>query len=126
MTRLYELYRCAACGNILGVFNKGNGMPVCCGSPMQLLAEKTADEGREKHLPVITPAKGGIIVKLGSIPHPMEEDHFIEWIEVRKDHQVSIKGLKPGEAPSAFFCGYDVDVTARAYCNRHGLWAKKE
>ena len=126
MTRLFELYECPACGNILGVFNQGNGIPVCCGSPMKILREKSSEEGNEKHLPVVSAAPGGIIVRVGSIPHPMDSDHFIKWIEVRKGHQVCIKGLKSGVVPEAFFSGYDTGVVARAYCNKHGLWARKE
>jgi len=95
---------------------------VCCGKPMTLQQEKTTDQGKEKHVPVVEKSAKGILVKLGSVPHPMEEKHYIEWIEVRAGNNVFIKGLLPGDKPEAEFCVADTSVKARAYCNVHGLW----
>jgi superoxide reductase len=122
---MFEVYKCDVCGNIIKVVHASGGTLVCCDQPMTLLAEKTTDQGKEKHVPVIERSAKGIIVKIGSIPHPMEEKHFIEWVEVRSGENVYIKGFKPGEKPEAEFCISDVKATARIYCNVHGLWTNK-
>ena len=89
---------------------------------MTLLAENSVDASKEKHVPVIEKKAGGVQVKLGSMPHPMEEKHYIEWIEVIADGKAYRKFLNPGEAPEATFELKAEKVTAREYCNLHGLW----
>lgn len=94
----------------------------CCGAPMVKAQPKTADQGKEKHVPVIEKIQGGIKVKIGSVPHPMEPDHYIELIEVRTADEVHRKYLKPGMAPEATFMIDAGQVTALEFCNKHGLW----
>ena len=125
MTELKQVYKCNICGNIVEVLHTGVGTLVCCGQPMELLAEKTEDVGLEKHVPVIEKTEIGYLVKVGSIPHPMEEKHYIEWIELVADGKSCRKFLKPGEKPEAFFEIKAEKVSAREYCNIHGLWKSK-
>ena len=125
MTELKQVYRCNICGNIVEVLHTGVGTLVCCGQPMELLVEKTGDVGLEKHVPVIEKTETGYLVKVGSIPHPMEENHYIEWIELIADGKYCRKILKPGEKPEAFFEVKAEKVSAREYCNIHGLWKSK-
>ncbi len=122
MTNVNEVYKCNVCGNIVEVLHAGSGELVCCGQPMELLKEKTEDEGQEKHVPVIEKTDTGIKIKVGSVPHPMEENHYIEWIEVIAGGKVYRKFLKPGENPEAEFEIKAGNVEAREYCNVHGLW----
>lgn len=122
MAEKLQIYKCNVCGNIVEVLHGGAGQLVCCGQPMQLLEPKTADQGKEKHVPVIEKTQGGIKVKVGSVPHPMEGKHYIEWIEVLADGKTCRKFLKPGDAPEAVFCVTAESVTAREFCNVHGLW----
>ena len=122
MTQLKQIYRCSVCGNIVEVIHASGGELVCCGKPMELLSEKTQDLGFEKHVPVIEKTEQGILVKVGSIPHPMEETHYIEWIEIIVDRKYCRKLLKPGDKPEAFFETTAQEVVAREYCNLHGLW----
>jgi superoxide reductase len=122
MTSLIQVYKCKICGNIVGILHPGAGTLVCCGEPMELLVEKTADVGKEKHVPVIEKTATGIKVKVGSVPHPMEEKHYIEWIQVKVDDKMCHKFLKPGDAPEAEFELKGDKITAREYCNVHGLW----
>jgi len=125
MTERYEIYKCEICGNLVEVLHGGKGQLVCCGQPMKLLNAQTEEQGYEKHLPVVERKNGMIKVKVGSIPHPMEEKHFIEMIEViASDDKVFRKFLKPGEEPVAEFNISDVKL-AREYCTIHGLWAKE-
>ena len=119
-----EIFKCEICGNIVEVLTVGGGELVCCGKPMVLQVEKSEDQGKEKHVPAIEKKGSGILVKVGSVPHPMEEKQFIEWIEVIADGKTYRKFLKPGDKPEAEFC-IDADakeVSAREYCNLHGLW----
>lgn len=116
------VYKCNICGNIVEVLHEGRGQLICCGQPMQLLEEKTVESGKEKHIPVIEVADGIVKVKVGSIPHPMEEKHFIEWIEVSTDREIYRRYLKPGEEPVAIFNIKAEKLIAKAYCNLHGLW----
>ena len=125
MTRLFEVYKCSVCGNIIKVVHASGGTLVCCGQPMELQQEKTTDAGREKHVPVVEKTAKGIIVKIGSVPHPMEEKHYIEWVEVRAGDKICIKGFKPGEKPEAEFPVADTGLKVRAFCNVHGLWTNK-
>ncbi len=122
MTELRQIYRCGICGNIVEVLHAGIGKLVCCGQPMELLKEKTDDTGQENHVPVIERTKTGIRVKVGSIPHPMEEKHYIEWIEVISGDSVCRKFLKPHDRPEAEFEIKSGKITARECCNIHGLW----
>ena len=123
MTKLNEIYKCNVCGNMVEMIHASSGTLVCCGQPMELLKEKTIkDEGKEKHAPVVEIKKDKIIVKIGSIPHPMEEKHYIEWIEILADGRIYRKHLTPKDKPVAEFCLQTNKVTAREYCNVHGLW----
>ena len=125
MTKRNEIYKCEICGNITEVVHEADGQLVCCGQPMKLLKEKQEDEGQEKHVPVIEKTESGVKVKVGSIEHPMTEEHYIEWIEIIKDNKLPKKFLKPGEKPEAEFCTPEGEIKARAYCNVHGLWISK-
>ncbi|UCD06865.1 MAG: desulfoferrodoxin [Candidatus Aenigmatarchaeota archaeon] len=122
MTEINQIYKCNVCGNVVEVLHAGAGELVCCGQPMELLKEKTEDEGQEKHVPVIEKTETGVKVKVGSVPHPMEENHYIEWIEVIAEGKVCRKQLKPGEQPEAEFEVKADNIQAREYCNIHGLW----
>ena len=122
MTARDQVYRCEKCGNIVEVLNAGDGTLVCCGADMTLLVENTVDASKEKHVPVIEKTADGIKVKVGSIPHPMEDKHFIMWIELLVDGKVYRQFLKPGNAPEAVFNVKGEKFTAREYCNLHGLW----
>lgn len=122
MAKVLEIYKCDACGNIVEVINGGEGELVCCGEPMKLMTENTVDAAKEKHVPVIEVVDGGVKVKVGGVPHPMEEKHYIQWIEVIADGKAYRQFLDPGAAPEAFFAVQGDDLTAREYCNLHGLW----
>jgi len=117
-----QIYKCNVCGNIIEVLHVGGGQLVCCGQPMELFEGKTEDVGREKHVPVIERTKKGVKVKVGSVPHPMEEEHYIEWIEIIADGRVYRKFLNPGDKPEAEFEIKAEKIEAREYCNIHGLW----
>ena len=125
MTKLFEVYKCGVCGNITKVVHASVGTLVCCGQPMVLQQEKIADAGKEKHVPVVEKTATGIIVKIGAVPHTMEEKHYIEWVEVRTGEIVYIRGFKPNETPEAEFPGTGTNVKVRAFCNVHGLWTNK-
>jgi len=122
MIKLNQIYKCNVCGNIVEIVHTGVGQLVCCGQPMQLLEANTVDASHEKHVPVIIKTKKGTKVRIGSIPHPMEEKHYIEWIEVMADGEVYRQYLKPGGKPEAEFCIKTKVIQAREYCNIHGLW----
>jgi superoxide reductase len=122
MAQRLQIYKCAICGNIVEVINGGDGELVCCEEPMELLDEKTADAATEKHVPVIEKIDGGYKVKVGSVPHPMEEKHLIEWIELLAGDKAYRQFLSPGQAPEAVFNVDEASVTAREHCNIHGLW----
>jgi len=117
-----EVYKCKVCGNIVEVLTGGAGELVCCGEPMKLLVENTTDAATEKHVPVIDKIDGGYKVTVGSTPHPMVDDHYIEWIELVADSAAYRRFLKPGDAPEAVFNLDATDVGAREHCNKHGLW----
>jgi len=123
MTEKEQIYKCNVCGNIIEVLHTGVGELVCCGQPMELLKEKSGEEGKEKHIPVIEKTEHGIKVKVGSVPHPMEDNHYIEWIEVFSEGKTYRKFLTPGDAPEANFELTSTEVKARAYCNVHKLWS---
>lgn len=122
MAERLEVYKCNACGNIVEVLHGGAGALVCCGEEMVKFTENTVDAAKEKHVPVIEKADGGVKVKVGGVPHPMEEKHFIEFVELIVDGKVYRQFLNPGEAPEAFFPVEGDNLTAREYCNLHGLW----
>lgn len=116
------IYKCSICGNVVEVVHGADGELVCCGEPMEKLVAKTADEGKEKHVPVIEKTDDRIKVKIGSIVHPMEEKHYIEWIEVLADGKAYRQFLNPRQEPEAEFKIQTENVTAREYCSVHGLW----
>lgn len=123
MSKRLEVYKCAVCGNIVEVVHAGDGELVCCGEPMGQLTENTVDAAKEKHVPVIEKIAGGYTVKIGSVAHPMEEKHYIEWIELIADGKAYRQFLKPGDAPQATFLVSATQVTASELCNLHGLWS---
>ncbi len=118
----FEVYKCEHCGNIITVCHGGGAQVVCCGEPMKLMKEGTSDGAKEKHVPAIEKTPSGFKVKVGAVPHPMEEKHWIEWIEILADGVSYRKFLNPGDAPEAEFCISASRVTAREYCNLHGHW----
>ena len=117
-----QVYTCSVCGNMVEVIHTGAGTLVCCGKPMNLLTENTTDAAREKHVPVIEKVDGRIKVKIGAVAHPMEQKHFIEWIELIADGKAYRQFLNPGDAAEAVFQIQSGQITARAFCNLHGLW----
>lgn len=122
MTQKKQIYKCNICGNIVEVLHEGVGKLVCCGQPMELIVEKTDEIGKEKHLPLIEKTEKGVKVKVGSVAHPMEENHYIEWIEVVIDGKSYRQFLKPGQKPEAEFCVEGKVEYVGEYCNLHGLW----
>ncbi len=122
MTARLQVYKCDICGNIVEMIHEGQGELVCCGEPMRLITENTTDAAKEKHVPVIEQTEHGIKVRVGSVPHPMEEKHYIEWIEVLADGKACREFLKPGQAPEATFCVAGGSIATREYCNIHGMW----
>jgi len=124
MTKKLQIYKCEICGNIVEVLHEGEGELVCCGQPMKLYKENTTDAALEKHVPIIEKTENGFKIKIGSVAHPMIEEHYIEWIEVIVDGTAYRQFLKPGDAPEAEFCIKADNIIAREYCNIHGLWKK--
>jgi superoxide reductase len=122
MAEQLQVYKCEVCGNIIEVLHGGAGELVCCGQPMKLITENTVDAAKEKHVPVVEKTADGFKVKVGSVAHPMEEKHYIEWVELLVDGKAYRQFLKPGQAPEASFCIKGDKVSAREYCNLHGLW----
>jgi superoxide reductase len=122
MAERFGIYKCELCGNIVEVLHAGDGDLVCCGKPMKQFKENTVDAAKEKHVPVVEKIGGGYKVKVGSVPHPMEEKHYIEWIELIADGRSYRQFLKPGQPAEAVFLIEAATVTAREYCNLHGLW----
>lgn len=125
MAKFLEVYKCNICGNIVEVLHSGDAPLVCCDEKMALMTENTVDAAKEKHVPVIEIGNDSITVKVGSVAHPMEEKHYIEWIELLADGKVYRQHLKPGQDPEATFPVIARQVTAREYCNLHGQWAAK-
>jgi superoxide reductase len=122
MAERMEVYKCDVCGNIVEILHGGKGQLVCCNQPMKQMKENTVDAAKEKHVPVIEKVANGIKVKVGSVAHPMEEKHYIEFVELIVDGKIYRQFLAPGQAPEAFFEISGDKVTAREYCNLHGLW----
>lgn len=127
MAERFKVYKCEICGNIVEVLHAGKGKLVCCGQPMKLLEEKTGDTSTEKHVPYVVREGDSYLVKVGEkATHPMEESHYIEWIELVVDGVVYRKFLNPGEEPQAVFkVPEGKEVVAKEYCNLHGLWTNK-
>jgi superoxide reductase len=126
MTKKLEVYKCEVCGNIVEVLHEGNGELVCCGEPMELMEEQTAEQAKEKHVPVLEETEDGIKAVVGSTLHPMEDKHYIEWIQVITDKGATRKFLKPGDKPEAEFEDVKSLQKVREYCNIHGLWKFEE
>ena len=122
MTELLQVYKCEVCGNMVELVHAGPGQLVCCGKPMKLMTANTVDAAKEKHVPVIEKTANGYKVKVGAVAHPMEDKHYIEWIELIADGKAFRKFLKHGDPPEAEFCLDAKKITAREYCNLHGLW----
>jgi superoxide reductase len=122
MAEIMQVYKCDVCGNIVEVLHGGVGELVCCGEPMKLMMENTVDAAKEKHVPVIEKTADGWRVTVGAVAHPMEEKHYIEWIELIANGIVYRAVLKPGDKPEAEFKVKATKVSAREYCNLHGLW----
>ncbi|MFW5998980.1 MAG: desulfoferrodoxin [Bacillota bacterium] len=123
MTELREIYKCEICGNVVEVLQTGAGILVCCGEDMVKLEAKTEDEGLEKHVPVVEAVESGVKVKVGDVPHPMEDDHYIKLIEVLTDDKVLKAELEPGDTPEAEFAvDESAIVTVREFCTVHDLW----
>ena len=126
MTKVKEVYRCAICGNIVEIMHMAGGTLTCCGQPMELLSENTVDAAKEKHVPVVEAIEGGYKVKVGSVGHPMQDNHYIEWIELVEENKIQRVHLKPGDKPEAVFYTDCKNVYAREYCNLHGHWSSKK
>jgi superoxide reductase len=121
MTEKLQILKCEVCGNMVEMIHAGAGELVCCGKPMKLFVENSVDAAKEKHVPVKERAAEGLKIKVGSVPHPMEEKHYIEWIEIVADGKAYRQFLSPGQAPEALF-PVQGEFIAREYCNLHGLW----
>ncbi len=122
MAEKQGIYKCKICGNVVEVVHAGVGDLSCCGSPMEHLKENSVDAATEKHVPIIEKVDGGYKITVGSVAHPMAEDHYIEWIELIAGDQCFRQRLNPGDKPEAVFQTSADTVTARAYCNLHGVW----
>jgi superoxide reductase len=122
MPKRLEIYKCEKCGNIIEMLHDGSGELVCCEEPMKLYTENSVDAAKEKHVPVIEKTDTGYKVMVGSVAHPMEEKHYIEWVELLADGQAYRQFLTPGQEPVAFFETKVAKIAAREYCNLHGLW----
>lgn len=123
MTNIRDIYFCTVCKHVVEVAFEGMGTLVCCGKPMVKLVANTVDAAKEKHVPVVEDVPEGIKVKVGSVEHPMEDKHYIKFIEVLTKDKVLRAELRPGMKPEAVFCASRPDVTeVREYCNLHGLW----
>jgi len=122
MAEQLGIYKCNICGNMVEVIHAGPGELVCCGKPMVHMAENTVDAAKEKHVPVIEKVAGGVKVKVGDVAHPMDEKHYIEWIEILVNGKAYRQFLNPGDAPEATFKVDADQVTAREFCNLHGVW----
>lgn len=121
MKQSLKVFKCNVCGNMVEMLVDNAGQLVCCGQPMKNMVENTVDAAKEKHVPVKEAVEGGLKVKVGSVAHPMEDSHYIQWIEIISDGKVYRQALKPGQSPEAVF-PVTGEWTAREYCNLHGLW----
>ena len=127
MVQINQIYKCSVCGNIVEVNHVGGGQLVCCEKNMELLEPQAKEnEGKEKHVPVIEENANGYKIKVGSVPHPMEEAHYIEWIEIIADGISYKTFLQHNQEPETEFCIKAEKITARIYCNIHGLWQNQK
>lgn len=118
-----RFFVCEHCGNLVGMIHDSNVPMMCCGQKMTELVPGSVDAAQEKHVPVIQVEGDKVTVSVGSVAHPMAEEHFIGWIYLQTEHGGQRKALKPGEEPKAVFAlADDKPVAAYAYCNLHGLW----
>jgi superoxide reductase len=122
MTEQLQVFKCPICGIVAEALDGGAGEPVCCGRRMTLMEAKTAEAATEKHVPIVTQVDDGVVVRVGSVPHPMETQHFIQWIQVLADGKSYRQFLQPGDAPEAHFPVQGDGIVAREFCNQHGLW----
>ena len=122
MANKLEIYKCEICGNIVEVLHGGVGKLVCCNKPMRRFAENTVDAAVEKHVPVIEKTDAGIKVDVGSAPHPMAKEHYIEWVQILANGKAYRIFLEPETDPGGTFDIPQGEVVAREYCNVHGLW----
>jgi len=124
MTKLNDIYRCNVCGNMVEIVKESVGELSCCGQPIELLEERQLDVGPEKHIPIIEKDGDKIVVKVGEVPHPMVEEHYICFVELVVGDKIYRESLKPGDEPEAVFevCADINDLRAREYCSVHGLW----
>ena len=121
-TERLQVYKCNLCGNMVEVIRAAGGTLVCCGQDMEHMTENTVDAALEKHVPVIEKVDGGFKVTVGSVAHPMLDAHYIEWIEAIVDGIAYRQFLNPGDAPEAFFPIKGETISAREFCNLHGVW----
>lgn len=124
MAERFEIYKCDLCGSVIEVLTGAGGTLVCCDKEMRLLKENTVDAALEKHVPVVTDSADGLLVNVGSVDHPMTDDHYIEWIEVIAGDATYTTFLKPGDKPQACFPNLKGDYIVREHCNLHGVWKK--
>ncbi len=119
-----DIFICKDCGAVVEALEKSCCTPSCCGKPMVLQAPNTVDAAKEKHVPVIEKsATGGVLVKVGSVAHPMAEDHYIAWVQIETPDRIGRHYFQPGDAPEfEFKYTYTAGITVKAYCNKHGLW----
>ena len=122
MAEKLGIYKCDICGNVVEVVHSGAGDMSCCGAPMKYLSENTVDAATEKHVPVVEKIDGGYKVTVGSVPHPMTDEHYIEWIELIAGDSCYRQFLNPGDSPEAIFMIDADSVVAREHCNLHGVW----
>lgn len=122
MAEKLGIYKCDICGNVVEVVHSGGGDMSCCGAPMKYLVENTVDAATEKHVPVVEKITGGYKVTVGSVAHPMTDEHYIEWIEIIAGDACYRQFLNPGDPPEAVFMIDADSVVAREHCNLHGVW----
>ena len=119
-----DVFLCKDCGAVVEVLEKSCCVPNCCGKPMVLQVPNTVDAAKEKHVPFVEKsATGGVLVKVGSVAHPMAEDHYIMWVQIETPDRMGRHYFAPGDAPEfEFKCAYEAGIVVKAYCNKHGLW----
>ena len=122
-----RFFRCQHCGNIIVKIVDSKVPVMCCGEIMKELTPNTTDAAQEKHVPVVEKQGNGYLVKVGAVPHPMTEEHYIEWIEIITENATYKKFLKPGDKPEAYFDNIKENkFTVKEYCNLHGLYKADE
>jgi superoxide reductase len=119
-----KFYRCKRCGNIVAVVKNGGGKLVCCGEAMEEIIAGTVEASKEKHIPVYTVNGNEVTVRIGSVDHPMQDVHYIEWVVLQTKFGNQRRALNPNDAPEVKFALLPNDevVAVYAYCNLHGLW----